>query len=456
MRGSFDFTRSKAFIIGIIIVLLALLLSPPFTGWITEKLRMDIGIESQDSACLYFIEAPEGDVIQDSRSNLTVEISNCGSTDLDGKLVVEIMNSLAQTVDYINSSNYSLNPSQYFILNTTWVVTPPLGNYTIYARDQNYNANDTNEINQSFEIKCLLGTYKCFGNDLRYCSGMTSWSYYTTCVHLCINRTCVEGPGAPVEPEPPGGPGGPGLMPKIDLEHSEYIEVPLDSEKTILIKVINNGTAVLSNILFSVSSEEVSVEAPDMVIERLSPNSSAFFIFDVNTAGSAIGNYTVDFEVKSNRASVSGRITIGVIAPYDDRTACENMIFYYVDMLDTMNQEVKSLELRDLNLSELKDLMAEAADEIEAAKQYLRLGVYSNCINLTDSLREKIERIAEIIVITITKEEVGKPVEAQPGIPYWVYLIIVIIVLTVLIIAGSRMIREYLRKHRPISIRQDW
>ncbi|MHA2068061.1 MAG: hypothetical protein ACXABY_27185, partial [Candidatus Thorarchaeota archaeon] len=409
MRGSFDFTRSKAFIIGLIIVLLALLLSPPFTGWwISRTLNMDIGIGSLDSACLYFIEPLEGDVIEASRSDLMVEISNCGSTDLDGKLVVEIMNSLAQTVDYINSSNYSLFPSQYYILNTTWIANLPLGNYTIYARDYNYNANNTNEINQSFEIKCSSGTYKCFGDDLNYCAGRTRWAYYTTCNYMCRNRSCVASPGATIESVMISG--GPTVTPRLDLEYSEYIEIPQGSEQTILIKVINNGTAVLSDIVLNVSSDGVGIDVPDMIIERLSPNSSAFFIFDVNTVGSVLGNYTVDFEVRSNMISVPGRIIINVRSPYDDRAACENMISYYVDMLDTMNQEVKSIELKGLNMSDLRDIMVEAADDIEAAKAYLRLGVYSKCIDLTDPLREKIERIAEIIVTIITEEEISGPV----------------------------------------------
>ena len=92
MRGSFDFTRSRVFIIGLVIVLLAFLLSPQFTGWVTNKLMMDIGIASQDQACLYFLSVPD-DVIQDSGMNATVEISDCGSTGLDGKVVLEILDS---------------------------------------------------------------------------------------------------------------------------------------------------------------------------------------------------------------------------------------------------------------------------------------------------------------------------------------------------------------------------
>jgi hypothetical protein len=454
MRGDFDFTRSKVFIIGLIIVLLAFLLSPPFTGWITNIFRMDIGIESQDSACLYFIEAPGSVVIQDSQVNLTVEVSNCGSTDLDGKLVLEIVNSLNQTVDYINSSNYSLSPSQYYIFNTTWTASPPLGNYTIYARDQNYNANDTNQINESFEIRCSPGALKCFGNEIRMCSGSTSWIYHTTCGYLCQNGACVSSPGAPAEPEVVSG--GPTFIPRMVLEYSEYMEIVQGTEQTVLIKVFNNGTAVFSNVSLSASSPGVTVDVPDMIIERLSPNSSVFFIFTVNTLGSVLGNHTVDFVVKSSQTSTSGRIAIDVVLPYSDRDSCENMISYYIDMIDTMNQEAKSIESRGMDVSDLRGLIAEATNEIEAAKAYLRLGVYSSCINLTDSLMEKIERIADIIVTIITKEEAGRPVVAQPGIPYWVYLIIVIILLVVLVVAGTKMLKEYMRKHRPISIRTDW
>jgi len=454
MRGSFDFTRSGVFITGVVIVLLAFLLSPAFTGWFTNVMRMDIGIGSQDRACLYFIESPGSNIIQDSDVNLTVEISNCGSTDLDGKVVIEIVDSLNRTVDYLNSSNYSLNPSQYYIFNTTWTANPSPGDYVIYAWDQNYNANDTNRINQSFEVRCLLGTYKCFGNELRYCDNQTSWDYYTTCSYACTSGACVSGPGAPSEPGVT--PGGPILIARMDLEHDEHVEVPMDSEYTVLIKVINNGTAVLYNISLSASYDGIGIESPDMVIERLSPNSSAFFVLDVNTTGSALGNHTLDFEVRSVQDSASGRIIIDVVSPYDDRTACENMISYYLDMLDTMNQEAKIMELRGMNVSELKGLIAETANDIEAAKEYLRLGVYSKCVDLTPPIREKIERIAEIIVTIITREDITKHVTAQPGIPYWVYLIIAGVLITILVIAGIRVFREYMRKHRLISIRHEW
>ncbi len=452
-----DFRNFKTISTILIFILILLFLSPPFTGWIIDVLRLDVDIQQQSMACLYFIEAPSTNIIQDSEVNITVEISNCGSSFLEGRIAIEILNSSFDVVDSITSGNYSLYPSQYYIFNTTWIASPPLGHYWIYARDDNYNTNTTRAINQSFNITCVLHSYKCFGNELKVCVDPFRWEPVTVCSYKCENGTCIPEPGKVFIPEI-GVPSVP-WNPRIGLEYQKEINLSQNTKYTLIIKVINNGTVYLHNLRLDVYSEDIEADVPEIVVERLPTNSSIFFVFNIFVPGIPLGTYNIDFVVRARETSARGEIRVNVLSPvkYTDREKCRDMLSYYLDALESILQEIRILELKGYNVTELKKSLIEITQNIETAKKFEKSGLYSSCIDEMETIRRSLEKIVHTIHIIISKEEVKKPVIAQPFMPYHILYIVLAVMLTVAgLLVAVRLVREYWRRRRLMRIGLRW
>ncbi len=459
MHRNADFSRMNVLVILLAVLVLLIMVSPQFTGWFSNILRMDIGVAEENFMCLYFVEHP-ANAIQDSVQNITVDATNCGSRHLDGKLVVEIRNSDMDVVDTINSSNYSLSPSQYFLFSTEWSASVPLGRYWIFVKDENENVGTTNTINETFNVTCEVGTRRCFGNSVYVCTDPMIWDFVESCSNGCEGGFCKPAPGQPSGGAPSGG-GIITQVSEISLDYMKSIETAQGNDYTFLIKATNNGSTTLHNLTIDVKASGVSVKAEDIEVKELSPGGSIFFVLNVSVPKDAgLGNYSVSFVVRADETSVNGGFVVSVTkkaAEYTMQEQCDDIINYYIDVTGKLNRELIVLEARGNNVTEVRKLLQDAVREIEIAKQYRDMEIFESCVKQKDVIRRKIERVADAIAIISTRRPAPEQQVAQPVINlYILYVIIAVIVLVVMIVGIIKAIKRYLRKRRLMMIEGRW
>ncbi len=442
---------SRPWVAAACLLLLAagLMFAPEFSGWVTSTLNLTINIASQDKACLYFVDGFSPYVIQDAPRNISAEIGNCGSTILQGEAVMEIRNSSNEVVEYINSSNYTLYPSQYYIFSTQWTPVHELGEYVVYLRDNEYGLGSTNEINQSFNISCSIGTFKCFGRELRYCKDTVAWEHYLTCSALCENGKCVYPQGG----EAAAGGGGFAAQGDIRLEYESDITVSRGSNYTLVVRIENNGSGYLYNLRFEAASDTLKLYYPELPVDRVPPNSSVLLLLTIDAGDASSGLHRVAITARSASVYRSGAIDVRIVGELAEDESCRSMISRYLDIAGYLDEEIKTLELRGFNVSEARRALDEALTEVEIARGFEKLGMYRSCSEKEGAIRKRFERVLEIITVIVSGKKEG-PLEAGPGIQWWLFYLALGIALGIaLVAAAARMLRDYYRKRRIMRVR---
>ncbi len=428
--------RRKAVLL-IVILILSMLVLNQFTGLITNMIKMDINIASSTQASIYIFNVSDK-VTENEQASFYFALDNIGSNLLEGNIYVEIRDSGNDTVDSFNSSSYSLQPGSYITYIAQWYAAQPPGNYTLLVWD-NYTS-PTDMDSKNFSIECIAGQYRCFGDEKRVCNAI-SWNLVAACKHGCYAGACLSGPG--------GRGVSAGVVPSysMEIEYDETFRVVQGMNYTYTIRVMNNGSAALTNISMEAWSDYIGVRIPEIRVIVLQPGESATFVIDLEVPAISLGDYEVNWQVSTMEIARTGSFVVGIASEeltYPE--LCTDAIDRYFEILDSLGKDIRSAEIRGYNMDEPKELLREATDELEVMKTLRKNKLHEGCNNRVDILRKKIEQTAMVYSIAISR-----PVSiiAYPWIEYLILIFTIIaLVVVVVIIIGWRKAKDWLNKNR--------
>mgnify|MGYP000390653615 CR=1 FL=1 len=379
----------KKFAIALIVCLLLLMFAKPImralTGLVADIATIFLSQKPNDEVCIAVFKAPENIVYQNQQINMSVEITNCGSTVLDIKEEIGITDDKGYYYAHFNASTFSfVNPGERKVFNFVWQMRNPGLNYVI------------------------LRTY--FGN-----------KYYQHNFSVLVLRP----PEQPIERAPVSelgglGPYAPGY--NIVLNYTREINITQDEDYILLIKVSNFGDADLHDIFIILTSQDIEAKVlyPEKV-EKLLPTESAIFVTRIKAPSwLPEGNYTVKVEVVSYEKRVEDEIRVRVVS-LNLKDKVKQLIAYYSDIIKQLEAEITRVE-GEKNVTIAKQYLNEAKEELETAKDYLKLGWLKDALEQMQIVKEKIDKT----VIALSKAEpIPKKIE-MPAVNY-TYLLLLII-----------------------------
>jgi len=389
---------------------LMLLVSPQFTGWFVDTFNIDIGIRQGTQGCLHDIN-DTGDVNFGGQKSFYFHIENCGNQVMNGTINLVIANIIG-TVHEVNSSYYSLDPMETFIFNYTWVTTgQPAGNYFAYAKD-NYT-NETVQLNITFSVK--------------------------------------EG-GVPDEPGGPGGaPGAPIIRyANFTVDAPANITAYSGSNQTVLIRVTNNGQVTITDLLLRIIQGGVPIDTAPVYPLSIAVNSSVLFLVEIDARGMKAGEYEMLWEVAGGGVLKSGTIRIDVIESSDE-IECRESIVYYLEIMDTLKEQVDEAEARNMNVSYAKQLLDEITYELVAAQTYYKIESHGDCVDRMDTVRDKVRIVVDEIA-KVTREPTVLVFPVSYQVVLWS---VVVVVLVMVLFILFRFMRKRIKRTK-LSLPRKW
>jgi len=449
MRAGFGEEASvrRKVLLALLAVAALILVVNQFTGWVTNLVSIAISVAASTQANIYIVNFSET-VIQDEQTEFVLALDNIGSDPLEGAIYMEIRDSSNATVGSFNSSPYSIQPGSYITDTISWYAIQPLGNYTLMAWDNYTDSTDMDSSN--FSIVCVVGTYRCFGNERWLCRG-TSWDLVEVCTYGCQNGVCLSAP--PSVPGRPGAPAAPSC--NISVEYEEVFRVVQGMNYTYIFRVTNNGEASLRNLSFRAWSDEIAVRVPDIRVTLLSPGESVSFVLDIGIPMLLLDDYIISWEVRSLELVRRGEIVMSVVSTLEEYTAqerCLDAIEGYFAILNSLDRDIRSAEIRGYDMDSVRELFGDAVEELEVMKTLRDNEFYEECSDRMDILRRKIEQTAMAYAIAISR-----PVSiiAYPWIEHLILIFTAIaLAVIIVIIVGWRKITEWYRRNRLVLPRR--
>jgi len=404
----------KTEIIIIACLLLAIFAKPiikTLTGLATDIARIFLTPAAHDDVCIAILKPPETIVYQNQQINMTIEITNCGSTTLDIKEEVGLTNDVGIYYAHFNASTYSfVKPGERRLFNFAWLMTSPGLNYIIlktYFADKYYQHN------------------------------------FSTLV--------LRPPETPIEKAPVHELGGlgeyaPGYNMKV--EFNKEINITQDEDYILLIKVTNFGDADLHDVFILLDSKDIEAKVlyPDKV-SRLLPTESAIFVSRLKAPSwLPEGNYTVSIEAVSYEKRVKDYARVNV-KTLNLKDKVKQLISYYSDVIKQLEQEIDAVQY-EKNVTIARQYLQEAKEELETAKDYFKLGWLKDALDQIDVVKEKIDKT----VIALSKAEpIMKRIEL-PAVSYN-YLLWLLLALLASIIAYA-VYRKWKSKNELMPIKR--
>jgi hypothetical protein len=443
MRGLTDGAAPRRAVALVAAVFLLLLIVNQYTGFINQTVSIGVSVAASTQSNIYVINVSSV-AIQDQQSEFKFAMDNIGSRPLDGAVFIEIQDSNGTRVDSFNSSAYSIQPGSYITYIAQWYATPSLGNYTLVVWDNYTNPTDSDSAN--FSIQCQPGSYKCFGSERRSC-GVTSWDFVQNCVYGCSGGSCQSAP-----PEEGGAGGGvsvgAGATYSIIVDHEGSLDVIQQTNYTYLIRITNDGSSTLTNVTISAWSDTVSVRVPDIRVASLEPGESTFFVLDIGVPDLVEGTYWVQWMITANELTEPGEVLINLL-PLGDVTPeirCSMAIDRYFDMLESLDMDIRSADIRGYDMAAARELLTDALEELEVMRTLKDTGLNEECTNRIDVLRRKIEQTAMVYAIAISR-----PVSiiAYPWVEHTILVFTVIsLVVVIVVILGWRRIKDWYNRNK--------
>jgi hypothetical protein len=443
--------RSKKVLVFVALVLIGfvMIISPDFTGWVVDTLNITIGVASGTQGCISVrIDTPDGNgsfVIRENETLIRTYVENCGNTELNGTVNVRIFNYFGAGINESNSTPYSLNPLEIFNYNYTWNVTAPIGTYFIIVKD-NYTS-ETAVSNTTFYVTaCVPGSFRCNGDVLEFCN--FDWEFHENCIYGCSNGACLP------PPPPILGPFPPAPLTSMKVEVLRSIDIPQRSNKTFLIRVVNDGQATLHNITLKMKHENLTVETLPEDFPEIAPGYSALFLAEIGAYDIELGDYLVYWTVSATEDSESGYIIVTVKMSHEQEK-CEESLRYYLDIMDKLKEQINEVESQGKNVSRARDLFDETMYELFAAQTFHEIGSYQKCVDRVTVAEANIREI----VLELSR---AKPIPVLVMITllyqavYWTAIALIITFVTLLVIRKLIGKIRHNRKHSRLMMPKTW
>ena len=106
-------------VLAILAILAMLVVVNQFTGLITNIMKIDLSVAPSVQGNVYIIDVP-GTIMENEQAEFVFALDNIGTTLLDGRVHVEIRDSLNSTVDSFSSNPYSVQPGSYITYTAQW------------------------------------------------------------------------------------------------------------------------------------------------------------------------------------------------------------------------------------------------------------------------------------------------------------------------------------------------
>ncbi|MEM5777323.1 MAG: hypothetical protein QXJ06_02640 [Candidatus Aenigmatarchaeota archaeon] len=376
----------------LIVCLLLLIFAKPIiktlTGLATDIAKIFLSPAEKDDVCIAIFRSPETVIYQNEKINMSVEITNCGSTTLDIKEEIGITDDKGFYYTHFNASTYSfVKPGERKIFNFVWQMRNPGLTYIIlktYFADKYYQHN--------FSILVLRPP-----------------------------ETPIE--IAPVHELVGVGQFAPGY--NMRLEFNKEINITQEEDYILLIKVFNFGDADLNDVFILLDSKDLETKVlyPEK-INKLSPAESVIFVSRIKAPSwLPEGNYTVKIEAVSYEKRIQDQITVNVKS-LNLKEKVKQLIAYYSDILKQLENELDKVQ-QEKNVTIARQYLEEAKDELETAKDYFKLGWLKDALDQINVVKEKVDKV----VIALSKAEpLIKRIEL-PAVNYnyllWILLLII-------------------------------
>jgi hypothetical protein len=381
------------------------------TGLVTDIATILLSPKEHDDVCIAIFKSPESVVYQNQQINMSIEITNCGSTVLDIKEEIGITDDKGFYYAHFNASTFSfVNPGERKVFNFIWQMRNPGLNYVI------------------------LKTY--FAD-----------KYYQHNFSVLVLRP----PEQPVEKAPVSefgglGPYAPGY--NLVLNYTREVNITQDEDYILLIKVSNFGDADLHDIFIILTSRDIETKVlyPEKV-DRLLPTESVIFVARLKAPSwLPEGNYTVNIEAVSYEKKVKDEIRVNVLS-LNLKEKVKQLITYYSDVIKQLEAEIVRVE-GEKNVTIAKQYLNEAKDELETAKDYFKLGWLKDALEQIQVVKEKIDKT----VIALSKAEpLPKKIEL-PAVNYN-YLLLLLIGLIAALVAFF-IVKKVKRKTELLPIKR--
>jgi hypothetical protein len=392
----------------LVVCLLLLIFSKPImkalTGLATNIATIFLTPKAHDDVCIAIFRLPETVVYQNQQINMSVEITNCGSTVLDIKEEIGITDDKGFYYAHFNASAFSfVNPGERRLFNFVWQMRNPGLNYVIL---KTYFADKYHQHNFSVLV--------------------------------------LRPPEQPVERAPVGelgglGPYSPGY--NLVLNYTREVNITQGEDYILLIKVSNFGDVDLHDIFVILTSREIDAKVlyPENV-DKLLPTESVIFVARLKAPDwLPEGNYTVKIDAVSYEKRVKDEIKVNVKS-LNLKEKVKQLIAYYSDVIKQLEEEIASVE-GVKNVTIAKQYLNEAKNELETAKDYFKLGWLKDALDQMQIVKEKIDKT--VIALSMAKP-IPKKIEL-PAVNYN-YLLWLIVGLLASIIAFLMVKRMKKRK----------
>ncbi|MFH8093105.1 MAG: hypothetical protein QXM38_04135 [Candidatus Aenigmatarchaeota archaeon] len=379
----------------LLICLLLLFLKPimkALTGLVTDISKIFLSPAEKDDVCIAVFKSPESVVYQNEKINMSVEITNCGSTTLDIKEEIGITDEQGFYYVHFNASTYNfVKPGERKIFNFVWEMRNPGLTYIIlktYFADKYYQHNFSTLVLRPPETPIERAP-----------------------VHELVGVTQFA----------------PGY--NMRLEFDKEINITQGEDYILLIKVVNFGDGELHDVFVFLESKELETKIlyPEK-IDKLFPAESAIFVSRIKAPSwLPEGNYTIKIEVVSYEKKVKDQVIVNVKS-LDIKEKVKQLITYYSDVIRQLEKEIDALQT-ERNVTLAREYLNEAKEELETAKDYFKLGWFKDALDQIDAVKEKINKS----IIALSKAEPLKKKVELPAVNYNYILLIFLLVIVSLL-----------------------
>jgi len=248
-----------------------------------------------------------------------------------------------------------------------------------------------------------------------------------------------------------GIPSGTILVPRrVSMELNYTDRVKLMPGDTVLASILisNTGEVDLNNIrIYLVASSLLSISVNGKQVARLAPNASIIFLLTITAPPNiSVGEYPLEFDVISDEAKESGKITVEVLSvAVPEEEDIYNMILNYQYLISEVEREIDAYRNEGYDVSL-------ANESLSIAKQYLKSAKDNYNMRLFDRAKEDLQKTRKYLEDAVFQlANATLYLYAPPAFaPYW--LVVILAVAAVLI--ALLYYRKRKKERRPKILRE--